>query len=147
MLPPNQHVGKVTVFNLIEKLKRSEQSDTQGTQSLRRPSVQSLASKSGSRYVAFPGFSTCLLCSSRLTWMDSFRRPFFFPEQGTPERGILHEKYCKSCNTLFSVSYYCPEGSDERRPYPADADSLDWLELSGDTVLDMQLLRQHDNDL
>lgn len=147
VLPPSQHIEKLAVFNLIEKLKHVDKGESAAALCLRRPPVEILASNTNSRYIAFPRFSKFLVCNSQLTWINRVRKPFFFPDQGSPERGIVHEKFCKDCNTLFSVSYYCPKGSDERRPYPASADHPDWLELSGETLVDMQLLRQHDNDL
>jgi hypothetical protein len=152
-LPPHEQVDPITMYNVIDKLMNSPvTSETAGAyvaNCVSRPNVQAIAEDACTRFVAFPRAIKCILCSCRLKWVDTNgpRRPFLYPDGAGPSKGIVQEKICPSCNTLFSVGFYSPGSSGARKPYPADLDSQAWLELSEETMIGKDLLRRHDNNL
>ncbi|GAQ91126.1 hypothetical protein KFL_007310030 [Klebsormidium nitens] len=147
-LPPDDKVDRVVIKNVIDKLKGAS-GDLALLAGAKRPAVEEIASNESVLFVAFPQLSKCFLCSEPLRWVDEAkpRRPFFFPYAGPPGKGILQEKFCPGCKALFSLSYYCPPGSQVRRPYSAAHDDDTWLELTGETVISKELLRRHDQNL
>ncbi|GAQ93069.1 hypothetical protein KFL_012810030 [Klebsormidium nitens] len=147
-LPPHSKIDRVMVKNVIDKLKCAS-GDLSLLAGAKRPSVEEIAQRESLLFVAFPRSTKCFLCCEQLRWVDEAkpRRPFFFPHDGPPGKGLVQEKFCPGCNAVFSISYYCPPGSQVRRPYPAAHDNDTWLELSGETVISKQLLRRHDQNL
>jgi hypothetical protein len=150
-LHPLEQVDSFAVYKLISKIKSSNATigEIQVSTCINRPDVRELARRTNSLFIAFSRATTCLLCKCPLTWLETSnpRRPFFYPDGASPGKGIVEEKFCLSCSTVYSIDYYSPKKSEEKRPYPDSYDHQSWLELSGETLVSKDLLRRHDNNL
>jgi hypothetical protein len=144
--PSAKKVTNVQVYNVIDKVKKLDLSSGPD-KCLGRPPMEPIASLQGALHVAFPHPVQCILCSTSRKWAVETRQPFFFPHDMAPGKGVVHEKFCGACNTMYSVGYYCPNGSSVKRPYPAFSDHNDWVEFSGETLISRELLRRHDRSL
>lgn len=148
-LSPAEQVSEVIVKNIISKLRSCKQSAVSGEKPilLSKISVEPAAEAVGARHVALPHVAKCLICDAGLFYTEAAKKPFFFPKDSSPGKGVIHEKHCKACGSIYLLSYYRPRGVDEHRPYPQKFDHSAWLKTSSETVISKGLLEKYDSEL
>ena len=105
-------------------------------------------------FTAGPVAKMCLECQRPLSDLRPVKgaKTYFYPLYQCGQRGTAYTRECTHCKLTYAVSGYESTATHGTRTgikwqYPAQLNHPRWLELTRDTVVDLQLLKLHEGVL